>query len=71
MAKAFKPKKEFTLPSSKRNKKILLTMEVELYDFLNLVRPPEHSVQETMRQILRAYAGLDKKPTNPKVDDGL
>tara|TARA_B100000029_G_scaffold507809_1_gene593253 strand:- start:808 stop:948 length:141 start_codon:yes stop_codon:yes gene_type:complete len=46
-------------------------MDRELYEFLHMVRDPSHSVQETIRQILRAYCGLDKKPTNPEVDDGL
>ena len=65
-SKAFRPKKEITLYSSERNKRVLLTMDTELFEFLHMVRDPSHSLQETIRQILRAYCGLDKKPTNPE-----
>jgi len=61
MAKTFQFKKESKHLKSKTNKRLMLTLTMEEWEMLNFAREPTHSVQECIRQIVRAYLGIEKK----------
>ena len=61
MAKTFKFKKKEQHLRTKTNKRMMMTLTNEEWDMLNFVREPNHSIQECIRQILRAYLGIERK----------